>query len=54
MTPLHYGVLSDNIRVVKKLLLFGCDKTLKNKKGKTPYDLAVDKGYVDIASIIKD
>ena len=54
MTPLHYAVFTDNVRVVKKLLLFGCDRTIKNKKGKLPYDLAIEKGYTDMASVIKD
>ena len=41
MTPLHFAVVSDNMRIVKKLLVFGCDKTIKNKRGQTAYDLAI-------------
>ena len=54
MTPLHYAVVSDNIRIVKKLLLFGCDKTIKNKKGQTALDLAIEKDYLNMAQVIKD
>lgn len=35
MTPLHLGVISGNTRVIKKLLLAGCDREITNKKGLT-------------------
>jgi ankyrin repeat protein len=49
MTPLHYAVVSDSIRLVKKLLLFGCDKTIRNKRGQTALDLAIEKEYLNVA-----
>ena len=45
MTPLHLGVLSASGKVVKKLLLAGCDRMLFNREGKRAIDLAREKGY---------
>jgi ankyrin repeat protein len=41
MTPLHLAVLSGSSQVVKKLLLGGCDRTIKSKTGQSAYDLAI-------------
>ena len=40
MTPLHLAVMSGNGRIVKKLLVKGCDRHIPNYSGKLPLDLA--------------
>jgi palmitoyltransferase len=40
MTPLHLAVLSGNGRIVKKLLLKGCDRSIKDNNGKLALDMA--------------
>lgn len=40
MTPLHLAVMSGNGRIVKKLLIKGCDRDIPNYNGKLPLDLA--------------
>jgi palmitoyltransferase ZDHHC13/17 len=42
MTPLHLAVISGNGRIVKKLLVRGCNRNLKNYAGKLPLDLAYE------------
>ena len=39
-TPLHLAVMSGNGRIVKKLLLRGCDRNVKDFAGKLPLDFA--------------
>ncbi len=40
-TPLHLAVISGNCRIVKWLLLAGCDRYIVNKKNQTARDLAI-------------
>lgn len=40
MTPLHLAVMSGNARIVKKLLLKGCDRNVRSYNGKLPLDIA--------------
>ncbi len=40
MTPLHLAVLSANGRVVKKLLVKGADRNIRDKTGYLALDLA--------------
>lgn len=40
-TPLHLAVIAGNTRIVKWLLLAGCDRDIVNKKGQKAWDLAV-------------
>lgn len=40
MTPLHLAVMSGNGRIVRKLLLKGCDRTIKNFSDKSALDIA--------------
>jgi len=40
MPPLHLAVMSGNGRIVKKLLLKGCDRNIKAYNGKLPLDIA--------------
>ena len=44
MTPLHDAVIRNDLEIVKVLIKFGADPTIKNTKdGKTPIDQAKDK-----------
>ena len=50
-TPLHYAVMTRNGNMTKRLILRGANKLIKDKKNRTPYDLALsmnDKDLVDI------
>jgi ankyrin repeat protein len=40
MTPLHLAVISGNSHIVKKLLLKGCDRNIKDNNGKLALDIA--------------
>jgi palmitoyltransferase len=40
MTPLHLAVMSGNGRIVKKLLVKGCDRKIKNFNERLPLDIA--------------
>jgi palmitoyltransferase len=54
MTPLHLAVMSGNGRIVKKLLMRGCDRNIKNYSGKLPLDLAQENEYKNITEMIVD
>lgn len=49
MTPLHYAVISVSVQIVRKLLLSGADKNVKDSDDLTPFDHAVKKNYETIA-----
>eukprot|EP01114_Cavostelium_apophysatum_P020374 TRINITY_DN6807_c0_g1_i2.p1 TRINITY_DN6807_c0_g1~~TRINITY_DN6807_c0_g1_i2.p1 ORF type:complete len:695 (+),score=200.18 TRINITY_DN6807_c0_g1_i2:258-2342(+) len=53
-TPLHYAVRLGRKDLVHVLVMYGADITIKgNKDNKTPYELALQWGYEDIAGHIK-
>eukprot|EP00330_Aristerostoma_sp_ATCC50986_P009260 CAMPEP_0114576514 /NCGR_PEP_ID=MMETSP0125-20121206/1263_1 /TAXON_ID=485358 ORGANISM="Aristerostoma sp., Strain ATCC 50986" /NCGR_SAMPLE_ID=MMETSP0125 /ASSEMBLY_ACC=CAM_ASM_000245 /LENGTH=348 /DNA_ID=CAMNT_0001765079 /DNA_START=558 /DNA_END=1601 /DNA_ORIENTATION=+ len=52
-TPLHLGVMSGNTRVVRKLLVKGADKKLKDANGKLPIDLAHDYELEAMVKMLK-
>ncbi len=54
MTPLHLAVMSGNGRIVKKLLIRGCDRNIPNYSGKLPLDIARENDYKTIAEMIID
>ena len=54
MTPLHLAVMSGNGRIVKKLLLKGCDRNIRAFNGKLPLDLAIENEYKNISEMIID
>ena len=54
MTPLHLGVMSGNGRIVKKLLLKGCDRNIRAFNGKLALDLALENEYKNISEMIID
>lgn len=42
-TPLHLAVTSGSSRIVKWLLIAGCNRYIENKEGQTALDLAKEK-----------
>ncbi|KAL4490786.1 hypothetical protein ABPG72_021840 [Tetrahymena utriculariae] len=52
LSPLHLAVISGNTKAVKRLLLKGANRNLKDKKDKTPGQLAQQEGYENIANMI--
>jgi palmitoyltransferase len=54
MTPLHLAVMSGNGRIVKKLLLKGCDRNIKAYNEKLPIDIARENQYKNIVEMIVD
>lgn len=54
MTPLHLAVMSGNGRIVKKLLVRGCDRGIKNYSDRLPLDIAVENQYKNITEMIID
>jgi len=53
-TPLHLSVMAKKPSIIKKLLQYNADRTIKDKKGRNPYDLANDKKETEIAQILMD
>jgi len=51
--PIHTAVRANNIEMVKLLMEAGSDINAKNKNGLTALDLAMEKGYNDIASLLR-
>jgi palmitoyltransferase len=54
MTPLHLAVMSGNGRIVKKLLIKGCDRNIRAYNNKLPLDIAIENQYKSIAEMIID
>lgn len=48
-TPLHLAVIAGSARIVKWLLIAGCDRSIRNKSGQTARDLALEKKEEHIA-----
>lgn len=53
-TPLHLAVIAGSARIVKWLLVAGCDRLIRNKSGQTARDLALEKREEHLAEIIED
>lgn len=51
-TPLHLAVINGSTRLVKKLLLYGADKTIKGKDNKTAANLAQDNEFRNIYNLL--
>ena len=47
-TALHLAVMFGRFKILNRLTKEGCDLTLTNKKGLTPYALAQEQGYQNI------
>ena len=54
LTPLHLSVSSKSLRIVVKLLQSGAKSDIKDNKGNTPFQLAVNKKQKEIAEVIKN
>lgn len=54
MTALHLAAMTGNIRIVKKLLLRGANKTLKDAKDQTPSNLAEEGQYMAIVELFAE
>lgn len=52
-TPLHMAVWKKQAKLVSLLLASGADKAIKDKDGKTPLEDAMDKGYSEIAGLLR-
>ncbi|MBC2844736.1 alpha/beta fold hydrolase [Winogradskyella flava] len=52
-TALHHAVETNNESAVKLLLELGADRNLKNKRSKTPLDIAQENDQQNIISILK-
>jgi hypothetical protein len=54
MTALHLASLSGNIKIAKKLLLRGADRELKDGRGQTPSELALENQFENIHKLLRD
>lgn len=52
-TPLHRAASNGKTAAVGSLLELGADASLRNKKGKIALELAVEKGFHDIAQLLR-
>ncbi len=52
-TALIVAVKNNQTHITQVLLDLGADKSLKDAKGKTAYDYAVERGFVDLAELLK-
>lgn len=52
-TPLHKATTGGNLEAVRLLLAYGADGTIKDNKGRTPEDYAVEAGRSDIVRILR-
>ena len=52
-TTLHYEAIAGNKNLIKLLLEFGADKTIKSNTGKTAYDYAKMMGWSELLDILK-
>jgi ankyrin repeat protein len=51
-TALHEASMRGNGPIVKELLDYGADRSLKTSKGKTPLELAKENGHEKLAAIL--
>lgn len=52
-TPLHYAAANGLEGIVRSLLAHAVETSVKDISGKTPYDLALDRGHPTIAALLK-
>lgn len=53
ISPLHLAAQEGNIDLIIVLLEHGANIAQKNELGQTPSDLAAQKGFLEIAEILK-
>ena len=52
-TPIFYAVRSNEVSIVAELLKCGADPHFKDIAGTSAYDIAVKKGYTEIAGLMR-
>ena len=52
MTALHFAALNNSYRVARNLILRGANKSLKDKQGRSPCDIALSKQNLQIKAIL--
>lgn len=52
-TPLHSAAKNGYFDIAKLLIDAGADRSVLNEKGKTAYDLAIEKGFTETAEILR-
>jgi ankyrin repeat protein len=52
LTPLHLAVISGNTRIVRKLLVRGANRKIRDKQNKLPIDLAIENEFVNIEKML--
>jgi ankyrin repeat protein len=52
-TALHFAAQSGRSEICRLLLEKGADRTLANKKGQLPFQLAAAYGYVECREVLK-
>ena len=45
MTPLHLAALVGSVRIVRRLLIRGADRNIKDKFNKKPMEIAKEKNF---------
>jgi len=50
---LHWAVRSGNISIVNLLITKGVDVNAKDKRGRTPLQLAEQNGYTEIVELLR-
>lgn len=53
-TALHAAAYLYDIEAARILLYAGANKTIRNKKGKTPLDIAIDRGATEMIKLLMD
>jgi hypothetical protein len=53
LTPLHLGTIAGSTRIVRSMLLNGSDPTLKDKRGRTPTDIAIENHTTSMLELLK-
>jgi len=53
-TPLHLATIYGNTRIVRRLLIKGADRTLRNGKGEKPIEIAMENEFNNIARMLSE
>ncbi|MDA3900532.1 MAG: ankyrin repeat domain-containing protein [Spirochaetes bacterium] len=53
-TPLHVAVSKNNRHAVKELLRLGADMNMPDEEKITPFDIAIENGYIEIEDIFRE
>ena len=51
-TPLHYAVETGQIGLVKCLMKAGADTSISDKRGRTPFSIAMKRRFTKIADLL--